>query len=608
MKLSLTNTILSYSFLLVQHVYSLGFVNTPTARDLHLAAALGLSADSVILNPVAFRKLADTSYSDTVPAEYADIPIDHDNHTIGTYKNRYWVTTKYYKPGGPVFLYDVGESSAYNSAQHMLGEAAFFKEFLEEFGGLGIVWEHRYYGESLPMGPINADTPAENFKYLTHTQAIADIPYFAQDFSRPELPSQDLSPKGTPWIMIGGSYSGMRAAFTRDEYPQSIYAAYASSAPVQARADMSAYFEQVYRGMVSNGYHGCAQDLHAAMSYVDSQLALDGIPSDDVKKLFLGEGGEINSNGDFTAALAYIYGTFQSYGMGGGELGLGSLCDWIEAVPRAIPASPTARPTATATKRDADKPISRILGRRAPNTPEKRANEPSEPTPTPWTGWAPFIGSRAVAERLASWPQLILLINSYAGTECDVQVGSDYCDLGGRLTDPASIAWTWQYCSQWGFFQSDNITPNPTHGLLSTYQSLAYNQEICHRQFPRAAEAGFLPGAPATEATNDDTGGWLIRPSNTYWSGGEFDPWRTLSPLSTENFAPDFVTFSSNIPQCNRETATREIFGYVMQNAMHCFDFNIQFEEGKVSRNLFKSALNEWLPCWGGRAKRAWVA
>jgi hypothetical protein len=54
------------------------------------------------------------------------------------------VNTKYYKSGGPVFLYDVGESSAYGSAQHMLGETAFFKEFLQEFGGLGIVWEHRF--------------------------------------------------------------------------------------------------------------------------------------------------------------------------------------------------------------------------------------------------------------------------------------------------------------------------------------------------------------------------------------------------------------------------------------------------------------------------------
>ncbi|OKL62228.1 hypothetical protein UA08_02156 [Talaromyces atroroseus] len=592
MKLSLRNTFLSYTYLtslLVPQASCIGFVNTPTTRDLHLAASLGLSADAVLLDPVNFRKMVDTSSSRSIPTEYVDIPIDHNNHTLGTYRNRYWVSTNYYRSGGPVFVYDVGESSAYSSAQGMLGQSSFFRSFLEEFGGIGIVWEHRYYGDSLPMGSINADTPAENFQYLTHAQAIADIPYFATNFSRSEFPSEDLSPKATPWIMIGGSYSGMRAAFTRNEYPDTIYAAYASSAPVQAHVDMSIYFEQVYRGMVANGYEGCANDLHVAMGYVDSQLALNGSASDDVKKLFLGEGGEVNSDGDFTSALAYIYGTFQSYGMDGGDIGLGSLCDWMEAQPTSTRAASIATTTATTTKRSAEKPISRILGRHRVFVPENQVEDlmdkpiPMQATPTPTSGWAPYIGNRAVAERLASWPQLIPLINSYADTECNTETGSDSCALGGRLTDAASISWTWQYCSQWGFFQSDNMFLDPTHGLLSTYQTLAYNQEVCNRQFPDAVDNGLLPASPATEETNVETGGWTIRPSNTYWSGGEFDPWRTLSPLSTESFAPDFVTFRSDIPQCNRETAEREIFGYSWEGVQILAYLRRKFGDKQVS-------------------------
>lgn len=72
------------------------------------------------------------------------IPIDHNNDEAGTYKNRYWVTTKYYQSGGPIFLYDVGESSAYRTAQHMLGESSFLRDYLQEFHGIGIVWEHRF--------------------------------------------------------------------------------------------------------------------------------------------------------------------------------------------------------------------------------------------------------------------------------------------------------------------------------------------------------------------------------------------------------------------------------------------------------------------------------
>lgn len=51
---------------------------------------------------------------------------------------------EYYKPGGPVFVYDVGESAAYDTAQALLsGRSKFLVSFLQEFGAVGIVWEHR---------------------------------------------------------------------------------------------------------------------------------------------------------------------------------------------------------------------------------------------------------------------------------------------------------------------------------------------------------------------------------------------------------------------------------------------------------------------------------
>lgn len=60
------------------------------------------------------------------------------------------MSTKYYKSGGPVFVYDVGESTAYNSAQSMLSDGStFVGSLLKEFGGVGIVWEHRYTFYSL---------------------------------------------------------------------------------------------------------------------------------------------------------------------------------------------------------------------------------------------------------------------------------------------------------------------------------------------------------------------------------------------------------------------------------------------------------------------------
>lgn len=75
----------------------------------------------------------------------SQLPIDHGNYSVGFYQNRYWASTKHYKEGGPVFVYDVGEAAAETSAQAHLGNSSsFFYQMLEEFSGVGIVWEHRF--------------------------------------------------------------------------------------------------------------------------------------------------------------------------------------------------------------------------------------------------------------------------------------------------------------------------------------------------------------------------------------------------------------------------------------------------------------------------------
>lgn len=54
------------------------------------------------------------------------------------------MTDEYYREGGPVFVYDVGESNAETAAQtYLIKSTSFFVELLREFGGLGICWEHR---------------------------------------------------------------------------------------------------------------------------------------------------------------------------------------------------------------------------------------------------------------------------------------------------------------------------------------------------------------------------------------------------------------------------------------------------------------------------------
>ncbi|KAL2801918.1 serine carboxypeptidase S28-domain-containing protein [Aspergillus granulosus] len=523
------------------------------ARKLQLSAELGLDANAVVKD---FRSVTTTSPGAITPAEHVSIPIDHDNPSLGTYQNRYWVNDAYYAPGGPVIVYDVGEVNAEDSSGHLTSNVSFFRSLIQEFNAIGIVWEHRYYGESLPY-PVSKDTPPEHWKYLTTAQALADIPYFAENFTRPAYPQIDLTPESTPWVMVGGSYPGIRAALTRNEYPDTIFAALASSAPVQAQVDMSVYYEQVYRAMLANGYGNCARDIQAALEWIDGQLAQEDTAA-AVKQLFFGPGAEMNTNEDFTAALSGIFSFFQTYGFDGPVGSLGEFCRYLES------------------------------------DPETGISAGSE-------GLAPTRGNQFLAEQWAAWPEFTQVVNGNFVTNCrGLNTSADpICELDYLPAEPDAIAWSWQYCSEWGFYQSDNVGVG---SLLSNYQTLEYQQLLCNRLFPEALKSGILPSEPQVTSLNDKYGGWTIRPSNVFWSTGEFDPWRTLSPFSTESFAPQGITVTTDIPQCGIETPEDTIFGYIGANLYHCFDFRSS-QAASESRNYFIQALRQWLPCFEKQKK-----
>jgi hypothetical protein len=83
-----------------------------------------------------------------------------------------------------------------------------------KYSGLAVIWEHRFYGQSLPFESDTVTGYAlagqSAYKYLTNEQALEDTVYFAQNFKPPILQQQWglLSPSQTPWVFIGGSYPG----------------------------------------------------------------------------------------------------------------------------------------------------------------------------------------------------------------------------------------------------------------------------------------------------------------------------------------------------------------------------------------------------------------
>jgi hypothetical protein len=113
-----------------------------------------------------------------------------------------------------------------------------------------ILWEHRYYGESLPTPKTSLQTVddyANYYQYLTVEQALEDVAVFAKNFSLPTHPGKDFRPNSTPWIFVGGSYPGVRAAWMRLRNPEVIYASLSSSGPVELQEDFWQYYVAVER-------------------------------------------------------------------------------------------------------------------------------------------------------------------------------------------------------------------------------------------------------------------------------------------------------------------------------------------------------------------------
>ncbi|KAF2666432.1 hypothetical protein BT63DRAFT_428200 [Microthyrium microscopicum] len=364
---------------------------------------------------------------------------------------------------------------------------------------------------------------------------------------------------------------------------------------------MSFYFEPVWQGMNAGGYGNCTKDVHAAVLEMDNIMA-DADKAKALKLRFLGAGADTNSNAGFADALSVLFYQWQSYGVDGGTGAVRDFCDWI-------------------------------------------STDRQSGTTAPAEGWAASKGVDFVLKQWVTWPNWATAVNMNLGSNCKgpaegskanrtlmahspLKMEVDGCDLETASSDPDAISWTYQYCTQWGFFQYSNIGD---HQLVSKYNDQQHQIDYCNRQFPDGKSSGLLPAIPKADETNKHFGGWTIRPSQVFWSGGQFDPWRTLSPLSDQDFAPK-ATFTQDIPTCAapptasppsygdhddddenddedddaEERAQRSIvkrgtdalFSFLVPDAEHCFDFRTSVKQGAPARQLFNDALTGWLKCF----------
>jgi hypothetical protein len=184
--------------------------------------------------------------------------------TNATFAQRFVVNDTFYVKGGPVFLLDSGETSATGGRTRYLMSGV-IAELAKATGGLGLILEHRYYGNSYPVSDLSTD----NLRWLTTDQSIADIAYFAQHVVVPGHEDEDLTAPGRPWIVYGGSLAGAEAAFTLKTYGDIIYGGISSSGTVQAFVG----YPQWYYNIQKYAPKECVRTVEDIVDKVDHVLA-----------------------------------------------------------------------------------------------------------------------------------------------------------------------------------------------------------------------------------------------------------------------------------------------------------------------------------------------
>ncbi|KAJ2721759.1 hypothetical protein GGI07_003752 [Coemansia sp. Benny D115] len=280
---------------------------------------------------------------------YFDQKVDHfGEQGNSTFKQRFYINGDSYVPGGPIYLFNSGETPA--SPSYLTAGEPY--TLAKATGGMLIIMEHRYYGVSYPV----SDMSGKNMRFLTLDNALEDIAHFVRNavgFVRASV-GIEISPE-SKWVATGGSYSANIAVWIRQQFPELIHAAYASSAPILASADFYQYDQVVGRALP------CAQNISDAVVTLDRVLDNGDRALINAWKRAFGLAA-LSDDSDFAGALTdQISNTVQYYmppakGSGGKDT-IATLCSWFERADR-IPLQNMADMTASYIRNNNIDPVS----------------------------------------------------------------------------------------------------------------------------------------------------------------------------------------------------------------------------------------------------------
>ncbi|KAK7028822.1 Serine carboxypeptidase [Paramarasmius palmivorus] len=425
------------------------------------------------------------------PPQWFEQPVDHFSSASNeTFQQRYWFSTRHYTPGsgGPVFVLDGGETSGEDRIPFL--DTGILNILTRAVGGIGVVLEHRYYGESF----VTPNLTTDSLRFLNNEQAAADSARFMAKIKFPGI-DEDLTAPSTPWIYYGGSYAGARSAHMRILYPELVFGAIASSGVTHAALSNWEYMDVIRNAANAT----CSNHLHESVKTIDAILAKGNATESAALKARFGI-TDLAHDVDFVSLITSPLGSWQSknWDPAVGSTAFDSFCNAINQPPSNLDFSVTFL--------DYERP------ERLVDIGDGLAIDFA------LANYADYIKQRVVARCPASATQ-----EACFGTFDDSQYQETGLDQDWRL-------WQFQVCTQWGYF----TTSPPSHSIpriVSDLLTLEYLAKICQQAY-LPGEFFTVPNLPNVSEVNV-LGDFDIAADRLAIIDGEVDPWMPDTPHST---------------------------------------------------------------------------
>ncbi|EPB73806.1 serine carboxypeptidase S28 [Ancylostoma ceylanicum] len=427
--------------------------------------------------------------------DYIEQKLDHfDDSSQKRWRQRYYYNFKY--TGGSnnikaVFLRLGGEGplrigTVSNEANQMMTLA-------KQYGAAAFALEHRFYGVSRPTPNQSVD----NLRYLSSHQALKDTAYFIQKMT------EKHKLKGARWVTFGGSYAGALSLWFRQQYPHLIAGAVGSSAPLDAEFDFWGYLEVVEDALRSQHSNECAENVRKGFQKMTSLMKTkEG--REQLSKIFMLKAPLTNitlSYNNIQYFYQVIYENFQlatqynevnvnPYKDG---YGIKQVCDIM------------------------------TRGNEDPVTKLQAVN----------LYMAQLHGDFKYTDN--SYDDMI----RYLRRE----------EFDGENFDSGARSWTWQTCTEFGYYQTTDGGPK---GIFGDVTPLSVFVNMCTDVFGKKFNANYIDAAVrATQAHYGSADNF--KATNVVIPNGSVDPWHRLGKLVS--YYTSVVTYLINAINSNKKVA-----------------------------------------------------